>query len=98
MMSALQILKDEYPGEAAWQNYVAAFLVGWKAIPDQKKFIDKFRDYEISVVLSSLLGERSLTWFDRPIGALENLSPADVLKNDRNGKVIVRSLIMRLPV
>ena len=97
-MTALQILKDEYPGDAAWQNYVAAFSIKWKTISDQKKFVDKFGDYEISVVLSSLLGERSLAWFDRPINALENLSPADVLKNIQGGKVIVRSLIMRLPV
>ena len=97
-MTVLRTLKDEYPGDAAWQNYVAAFSIGWKAISDQKKFTDKFGDYEISMVLSSLLGERSLAWFDRPIGALDNLSPADVLMNNQDGKVIVRSLIMRLPV
>ena len=97
-MTALQTLKDEYPGDAAWQNYVATYSTEWKAVSDQGRFVGKFGDYEIAVALSSLLGERSLAWFDRPIGALENLSPADVLKNDQDGKIILRSLIMRLPV
>ena len=97
-MTALQTLKDEYPGDFAWQRYVAACSTEWKTVPDQGKFIGKFGDYEIAVVLSSLLGERSLAWFDRPIEALENLSPADVLKNDQDGKIILRSLIMRVPV
>ena len=98
MMTAMQILKREYPGDDAWRNYVSAFSTGWETNPSQTKFIGKFGDHEISVVLSGLLGERSLAWFDRPTGALENLSPAEVLNGAQDGRLILRSLIMRLPV
>ena len=98
MMTALQILKREYPGNVAWRNDVAAFLIGWETNPDQKKFIGKFGDHEFSMVLSGLLGERSLAWFDRPTRALENLSPAEILNGIQDGRLILRSLIMRLPV
>lgn len=96
-MDAIEVLRDEYPGEQAWRRFVEVFLPEWERWPDKQLAQARLVDEEIAAVLTSYLGPSAYAWFEKPIGALAMRSPLDVLNNDADGLAIIRSLLMRMP-
>lgn len=96
-MNDLQILRDEYPGDAAWRYFVSVFKDDWDTVNDKSRYIRAFDNEDLAIVLSIKMGDRSLLWFDQANMALENQSPRTVLKNQIMGDRILRTLLMRIP-
>ena len=53
-------------------------------------------DDEITSVAGAVLGGDAAGWFAEPLPALDNLSPATVLRDHPRGADIVRSLLVRM--
>lgn len=81
-MTSIEALVAEYPGKDAWSHFARA----WRA-----------NDDEITSVAGAVLGGETASWFAQPIPALDNRSPAAVLRDHPQGTDIVRSLLMRMP-
>lgn len=97
-MAAIPILIEEFPGEAAWQRFVDVFRSGWIEVADKPAWLAATGDEEIAIVLSVSMGEKALTWLDRPVGALDKLAPQTVLDTVPAGVTAVKSLLMRMPL
>jgi hypothetical protein len=96
-MSRLDILRQEYPGDEAWEHFFDVFRRAWLERPDQAEFLSAIGDEQIAIVLAVSMGDRAIKWSSNPIGALDGRSPADVLANEPAGSRIVRTLLMRMP-
>ena len=96
-MSTIDVLRDEYPGDDAWQKFVSVFRPDWERLTDKELYRSKFGDDEIAIVLAVTMGSRADEWFNKPIGALGKRAPFDVMKNEPSGTKIMRSLLMRMP-
>jgi hypothetical protein len=96
-MSSIDVLRDEYPGDASWARFVDVFRPSWELRSDKRYVADRFGDEEIAIVLMASLKEDALDWFSRPSGALGKRSPADILQNEAQGLTILRTLQMRMP-
>ncbi len=79
---AIATLAEGYAGDLAWSGFARAY----GAV-----------DEGIESVVAAIMGEHSATWLTSPIPALDGRRPHDVLANEPNGTVIVRSLTMRMP-
>ena len=96
-MSAINILRDEYPGDDAWQKFVAVFRPAWDSLQDKDSYRSSLNDEEIAIVLAASMGEHAPHWFNKPCGALNKRAPIDVLKNEPAGINVIRTLLMRMP-
>jgi hypothetical protein len=96
-MSSLDVLRDEYPGEAAWQRLVAVFRPSWVGQQHKDELRALVGDEDIAIVLTAEMGEAVRDWLDSPCKAFSGKTPANVLKSEPFGAVIVKSLIMRMP-
>jgi len=95
-MSDLDVLITEYPGDAAWRNFVEVFQPAWVERPDKEKFTSTIGDTDLAVVLAGTLDGHASSWFERPIGALKGRSPREVLREYPNGEFALRTLVMRM--
>lgn len=96
-MSAIDVLRNEYPGDEAWKQFVAVSRPTWDLWHDKKLHSSILGNEEIAIVLTASMGEQAVDWFARPIGALGKRAPSDVLKNELMGINIIRTLLMRMP-
>jgi hypothetical protein len=96
-MDAIEVLAKEYPGDAAWQRFVDVFRADWAKRVDKDKYIAALGDEELAIVLAASLGDQSISWLKTPIAALNQRSPAAVLREEPLGKKILRTLLMRMP-
>ena len=96
-MSSLDVLRDEYPGEAAWQRLVAVFRPAWGGWQHNDELRVLLGDEDIAIVLTAEMGEEVRDWLDSPCRAFNGKTPADVFKSEPFGAVILKSLIMRMP-
>jgi hypothetical protein len=96
-MASLDTLSAEYPGDAAWRQFVGVFLPSWLARSDKNKFVSVIGDSDFAVVLSTTLGDQAVTWFQSPIKALDGMAPAEVLTKLPYGQRALRTMIMRMP-
>jgi uncharacterized protein (DUF2384 family) len=96
-MGAIQILRDEYPGDNAWDRFVAVFRPSWESRTDKEFYLRHLKSEDVAVVLAGDMGNRAIEWFSSPAQALENRSPRDVLESEQFGLLILRSLLMRMP-
>lgn len=96
-MNTIDVLREEYPGDDAWQRFVDVFRPAWKDWLEKSLYLTDLGDDEIAVVLTATMGYRSKDWFNQPCKALEGRAPSDVLQNELFGKQIVRHLLMRMP-
>ena len=78
----IEILVAEYPGDSVWTHF--AKTIG-------------ATDDKILSVANALLGAGSAGWLQSPVPALDGKSPQEVLDHFPDGRLIVRSLIMRMP-
>lgn len=97
-MSAIETLLAEYPGDEAWAAYRNVFKPAWLKIQDHDRFLDALRNEDLATVLAVTMGEYAMDWFNSPVGALDDESPASVLARHPLGLVIIKSLLMRMPL
>jgi hypothetical protein len=96
-VNAIVTLSDEYPGDDAWQKFLATFLPVWDRWQDKQIYTASLGDAEIAAVLTAAMGQDSIAWFTRACGALDGKSPTEILDHEANGIRIIRSLLMRMP-
>lgn len=96
-MSAIDILRDEYPGDDAWSRLVDVYRPNWQAAGYSFSSFAELGDDEVAIVLSATLGSDAIPWFFRPCGALGRKTPSEVLKSEPQGLVVLRTLLMRMP-
>lgn len=96
-MRSIDVLKNEYLGDALWGQFVAIFRPAWNNWPDKNMYITKLVYEDIAIVLTAEMGQGALLWFDTPVIALEQQSPRQILNLESNGLIILRSMIMRMP-
>ncbi len=96
-MSAIDVLRDEYPGDGAWHQFVSVFRPAWDLWQDKDSYSLALGDQEVAIVLTASMGIHAPDWFAKPCGALGKRAPIDVLKNEPNGINIIRTLLMRMP-
>jgi hypothetical protein len=96
-MSAIDILRAEYPGDEAWSRFVDVFRPAWDEARNTYSSFAELGNEEIAIVLSATLGSEAVPWCSRPCGALGRRTPSDVLKTEAHGLVILRTLLMRMP-
>lgn len=90
-------LENEYPGDAAWEEFVSAIRSLER--PDHKSDVLSFAfcDEEMAFVLNVLVGEQASAWMTTPCSALEMRTPIAVSQSGLSGSRIIRSLLMRMP-
>ena len=96
-MNAIDVLRNEYPGDVAWDLFVEVFRPNWHLWPEKELYQTKLGNEEFAAVLTASLGTNSCDWFEKPCGALDKKSPSDVLRNELNGVNVIRTLLMRMP-
>jgi len=96
-MNVIDVLRSEYPGDAAWQRFVDVFRPSWKNWQDKSLYSKELGDEEIAIVLTASMGDRSTDWFNQPCKALGGRVPSEVLLTEQLGAQIVRTLLMRMP-
>ena len=87
-----------YPGDRAWEDYVSAFQNDWLKLKNKHFFLDVTGDEGFAIVLSYILENNIVRWFEKSIPALGGHSPREVLNKCDNGKNVLRALIMKMPV
>lgn len=95
-MNSIDILRNEYPGDQAWQAFVDVFRPAWKLRQDGDLYRLNIGDEEIAIVLTALMGARASDWFVNPCAALGRRAPCDVLRNEHSGLKVIRSFLMRM--
>lgn len=96
-MSQLELLINQYPGDAAWENFYNVFKDDWDRINDKSNYINVISDEKVAAVLAVKMGEQSLSWFSSGIPALDGQTPAQIFNSFPNGKLAIKNLIMRMP-
>jgi hypothetical protein len=95
MVSSIDVLRDEYPGDDAWDRYVDA--VSKISSPPKAILMLDGLDLTTSQVICSLLGERAQSWWTSPVRALDDCSPFVTFRDNPAGRRILRTLLMRFP-
>lgn len=96
-MSAIDILRTEYPGDEAWSYFVNIFRPAWTAAGHSFSSFVELGDEEVAIVLTATLGVNAVSWFLRPCGALGRKTPSEVLNMEPQGLLALRTLLMRMP-
>ena len=96
-MSAIDVFRNEYPGDHAWREFVAVFRPAWQKWQDKDTYRLGLGDEEVAIVLTTTMGTYAADWFAKPCGALGKRTPIEVLTNERAGIVVIRTLLMRMP-
>jgi len=96
-MRTIDILKNEYPGDSAWQNFYDVFKDGWNSVKNQAEYLREIPDEKIATVLAVKMGERGLSWFFSPSNALDGNTPSQIMSTGQQGEMAIKTLIMRLP-
>ena len=96
-MGAIRVLRNEYPGDTSWRRLVDVFRPEWQQCADRHRYLAEFGDEEVAIVLFGSFAEHAIAWFNGEVPALEERTPADVLRNEPQGLRIIKSLLMRLP-
>lgn len=93
-MSYLKTLNLEYPGDEAWKRFVNTV-----SKTETSKLLNIKIDNDIFNVATYHIGnmEKAIEWLDKEVPALDGKSPYEVFTNEINGKIIIRSLLMRMP-
>jgi len=98
MMNEVEVLIDEFPGDEAWLSFVQVFRPVWENVSDKERLVREIGNEDIAIVLNATMGHDAIEWIKQPIGALDQQSVLQVLKNSSHGEMAVKSLIMRMPM
>ncbi|MFN7206469.1 MAG: hypothetical protein ACK5VG_02450 [Burkholderiales bacterium] len=96
-MNAISILKDEYPGDKAWTNYVSIFIEDKDIQNNENLSLNFIPDKELATILVVKMGAKAINWFHSPCPALEGRTPKDIFENEPMGCKVLRTLLMRMP-
>ncbi|WPN57892.1 hypothetical protein [Pseudomonas sp. P9_31] len=92
----MEQLEDEYPGDADWQ---VVDLYNQVYFDDDARTLAKALDgnLDMAVALNGKRGlEEGLWWIEQQVPALDNIRPADCLKDPKLIKRL-RTALMRMP-
>jgi hypothetical protein len=98
LMDAISILKNEYPGDEAWVNYLSVFADNLDAQDDKSQYLAVIPDKQLAAILAVKMGKNATIWFSSPCPALEKRTPKDVFENEPMGGRVLRTLLMRMPI
>jgi len=70
-MNAIDILRNEYPGDDVWQEFVNLFLPEWELLPDKNLYLSMVNDRGIAMFLAIHMGQNSFDWLSSPCNALD---------------------------
>lgn len=96
-MNAISVLKNEYPGDDSWFNYVSVFSKNWNNYLHESQDLSLLADKQLAAIISTKMGKNANIWFFSPCPALESRTPKEVLENEPSGNLILRTLLMRMP-
>lgn len=93
----MEQLEDEYPGDAEWQEFVRLYEEDY--LDDDARTLAKQLDGNLDMAII-LYGKRGLKeglwWVEQQVPALDNIRPADCLKDPKLIKRL-RTALMRMP-
>ncbi len=90
-------LERYFPGDEAWAAFVAVHAPGWAAYPHQDALVTALGGHEdLALVLRALVGPGVMAWIDRPVPALDGLTPR-ICAGSPVGLMRLRSMLMRMP-
>ena len=84
----LQIYLDEYHGDEAWYNLLAARNIKPDDYPDAVS--------EIKAVMTTNVSDVE-EWMDTKIGAFDGMSANQVIELGENGIIALKAAVMRFP-
>ncbi|MFS2093237.1 hypothetical protein ACCC96_09500 [Pseudomonas sp. Pseusp11] len=93
----MEQLEDDYPGDAEWQKFVRLYEEDY--LDDNARTLAKQLDgnLDMAVILYGKRGlKEGLWWVEQQVPALDNIRPADCLKDPRLIKRL-RTALMRMP-
>lgn len=93
MNERIKILYDEYPGDGAWEDCVKCV----EHVLDEELERLGIEKGAVSILFYQFGDkERILEWINRNINALGGKSPKEILEDENRGKIIFRTLLMRM--
>jgi hypothetical protein len=93
----MEQLEDDYPGDAEWQVLVQLYEEDY--LDDDARSLAKQLDgnLDMAVILYGKRGlKEGLWWVEQQVPALDNMRPADCLKDPKLIKRL-RTALMRMP-
>lgn len=93
----MEKLEDDYPGDAEWQVLVQLYEEDY--LDDDARTLAKQLDgnLDMAVILYGKRGlKEGLWWVEQQVPALDNMRPADCLKDPKLIKRL-RTALMRMP-
>ncbi|CAH0320773.1 MULTISPECIES: hypothetical protein [Pseudomonas] len=93
----MEKLEDDYPGDAEWQVLVQLYEEDY--LDDDARSLAKQLDgnLDMAVILYGKRGlKEGLWWVEQQVPALDNMRPADCLKDPKLIKRL-RTALMRMP-
>ena len=93
----MEQLEDDYPGDADWQDFVDLYNKVY--LDDDARTLAKRLDgnLDMAVILYGKRGlKEGLWWIEQQVPALDNIRPADCLKDPKLIKRL-RTALMRMP-
>jgi hypothetical protein len=89
-------LENFYSGRDAWQGLVRAHAENWPSCDFQDALLKHLHgNIEIAKVIYSHVGDDALNWIDRPIPALDGLTPIQCLIEGKKKRL--QEMLMRMP-
>lgn len=77
-------LEQYYKGQKSWENFIEIFDYNWKNSEFQKTLLSKVDNrIDLAKVIDYIIGETSLSWLNKNIPALDNLTPLECLKSEK---------------
>lgn len=95
LIQKAEVLKEEFPGEAAWKNFYEIFKDNWSNVRNKDDYLQVIPDEAIAMVIAVRMGVRGLDWFLAPCPALDGNTPQDIFHSSEGAKAI-KTLVMRM--
>lgn len=93
----MERLEDDYPGDADWHEYVALYKEDYLDDNARQLAAALGGDLDMAVIIYGKRGlKEGLWWIDKPVPALDNLTPLECTQEPRL-VLRLRSALMRMP-
>ncbi|MBA6157373.1 hypothetical protein H3Z83_12720 [Tenacibaculum sp. S7007] len=77
-------LEQYYKGQKSWEIFIEVFDYNWKNSEFQKTLLSKLDNrIDLAKAIDYIIGETSLSWLNKNIPALDNLTPLECLKSEK---------------
>jgi hypothetical protein len=90
-------IEKHFVGEKAWTDFVRVIGSDWEKCSFKAALIGALDGREdIAKAVYSSVEDQALEWINKPVPALENVSPKDCLKSEGTVKRL-KEMLMRMP-